>query len=52
MLLSVMSKKDGVIYSNVTVLHFSRPAVCLSGTAGVQKTVSIETAKQLLKENT
>lgn len=51
-LMEIMSKLDGVKYDNFTRLNFSRPAICLSG-SGIQKTISVETAKQILlgKEN-
>jgi len=45
LLMEIMSNIDGVKYDN-----FTRPAICLSA-VGTQKTVSVETAKQLLKEH-
>lgn len=48
-LMSVLSQKDGMTYSSYTILNFSRPAICLTGKHG-QKTVSVETAKQIIDE--
>ena len=51
MLMNVLSDRDGVIYTHFTFLKLSRPTVCLSGYGGIQKTVTIDTAKQILKES-
>jgi len=49
-LISVLSKRDGVQYTSYLLLSFSRPAVCLKTDNGDQKTVSLETAKAIMKE--
>lgn len=49
-LISVLSKRDGVQYTSYLLLNFSRPAVCLKTDNGDQKTVSLETAKAIMKE--
>jgi hypothetical protein len=49
-LLPVMSNRDGVQYTSYTTLNFSRPAVCLTTDNGDQKTVSLETAKAIMRE--
>jgi hypothetical protein len=49
-LMGILSERDNVRYTSHTVLHFSRPAICLVGD-GVQKTISVEVARQLLKES-
>ena len=49
-LIPVMSKRDGVQYTSYLLLNFSRPAVCLKSDDGDQKTVSLETAKAIMKE--
>jgi hypothetical protein len=51
LLMEIVSKIDGVKYESFTRLNFSRSAICLYATGDVQKTISVETAKQLLKEN-
>lgn len=48
--MGVMSDRDGILYSSFTFLNFSRPAVCLTGEHGEQKTISIENVKQIMKE--
>lgn len=48
-LISVLSKRDGVQYTSYLLLSFSRPAVCLKTDNGDQKTVSLETAKAIMK---
>jgi hypothetical protein len=47
----VLSNLDGVTYVSATCLKFSRPAVCLTGDHGEQKTVTVDNAKAILKEN-
>jgi len=47
----VLSNLDGVTYVSATWLKFSRPAVCLTGKHGEQKTVTVDNAKAILKEN-
>jgi hypothetical protein len=49
-LISVLSKRDGVQYTSYLLLSFSRPAVCLKTDNGDQVTVSLETAKAIMKE--
>lgn len=49
-LMMVMSERDGVVYSTFTWLRFSRPALCLIGEHGEQKTLAVENAKAILKE--
>jgi len=49
-LMNVLSQKDGVIYTSFTFLRFSRPAVCLSSDCGTQRTVTLETAKDILRK--
>lgn len=49
-LISVLSKRDGVQYTSYLLLNFSHPAVCLKSDDGDQKTVSLETAKAIMKE--
>jgi hypothetical protein len=49
-LISVLSNRDGVQYTSYLLLSFSRPAVCLKTDNGDQKTVSLETAKAIMKE--
>lgn len=49
-LISVLSKRDGVQYTSYLLLSFSRPAVCLKTDNGDQKTVLLETAKAIMKE--
>lgn len=48
-LISVLSNRDGVQYTSYLLLSFSRPAVCLKTDNGDQKTVSLETAKAIMK---
>lgn len=48
--MGVMSDRDGILYSSFTFLNFSRPAVCLTGEHGEQKTISIENVKQIMRE--
>jgi len=50
-LMSILSERDGIVYTNFTFLRFSRPAVCLSSENGEQKTVTVETAKIIIKES-
>lgn len=50
-LMEVMGNIDGVTYVSATWLRFSRPAVCLTGNHGEQKTVTVDNAKVILKEN-
>jgi hypothetical protein len=42
--------KDGVIYVSATWLRFSRPAICLTGKNGEQRTITVDNAKAILKE--
>jgi len=48
--MGIMSDRDGILYSSFTFLNFSRPAVCLTGDHGEQKTISIENVKQIMRE--
>lgn len=48
--MQIMSNRDGIQYSSFTMLNFSRPAVCLTGDHGEQKTVSVENLKQIMRE--
>lgn len=49
-LISVLSNRDGVQYTSYLLLSFSRPAVCLKSDDGDQKTVSLETAMSVMRE--
>ena len=49
LLMDILSAIDGVEYKSFTRLNFSRPAICLSSDGG-QKTISVESAKQLIKQ--
>lgn len=49
-LIPVMSNRDHVQYTSYVLLNFSRPAVCLKTDNGDQKTVSLETAKAIMRE--
>jgi hypothetical protein len=46
----VLSQREGVLFTRCTTLRFTRPAVCLVTDSGYQKTLAVESAKQLLKE--
>jgi hypothetical protein len=50
-LIEILNQKDGVIYVSATWLRFSRPAICLTGKSGEQRTITVDNAKQILKEN-
>lgn len=47
----ILSDIDGVTYVSATWLRFSRPAVCLTGDHGEQKTITVDNAKVILKDN-
>lgn len=49
-LMNIMSERDGMVYTSFTFLSFSRPAVCIASEKGEQKTITIDNAKQIMKE--
>lgn len=50
-LMGYLSIIEGIQYTGFKILYFSRPAICLTSDKGESKVVSVETAKQLIKEN-
>jgi hypothetical protein len=48
--MNTMSARDGILYTSFTLLNFSRPAVCLTGEHGEQKTVTIDNIKAIMRE--
>lgn len=48
--MGIMSDRDGILYSSFTLLNFSRPAVCLTGEHGEQKTVTFDNIKAIMRE--
>lgn len=51
-LMGYLSIIEGIQYTGFKILYFSRPAIYLTSDKGESKVVSVETAKQLVKENT
>lgn len=49
-LIPTMSNRDGVQYTSYLLLNFSRPAVCLKTDNGEQVTVSLESARTIMRE--
>lgn len=49
-LIDLVGKRDGVVYVSATWLKFSRPAICLTGKGGEQVTLTVDSAKAILKE--